>query len=89
MVRFMVVCVVVVTFGYAQMEAGFAAYVTETAGVPASRLGWAFAANTAVIVLGQLVALRFIPGRSRTRILALAAAIWSVSWVVVALSGTV
>ncbi|HMT31740.1 MAG TPA: MFS transporter [Dermatophilaceae bacterium] len=89
MLRFMLVCIVVVTFGYAQMEAGFAAYVTETGGVPASRLGWSFAANTVVIVLGQLVALRFIPGRSRTRVLALAASIWSVSWLVVAMTGRV
>jgi len=87
MVRFVLVSIVVVTFGYAQMEAGFAAYVTETGGVPVDRLGWAFAANTAVIVLGQLVALRFIPGRSRSRLLAVAAGVWSVSWVVVALTG--
>ena len=69
------------------MEAGFAAYVTETGGVPVNRLGWAFAANTAIIVLGQLVALRMIPGRSRSRLLAVAAAIWSVSWVIVSLTG--
>ncbi|MEI2826764.1 MAG: MFS transporter [Dermatophilaceae bacterium] len=87
MVRFVAVSIVVVTFGYAQMEAGFAAYVTETGGVPVNRLGWAFAANTAVIVLGQLVALRIIPGRSRSRLLAVAAAIWSVSWVIVSLTG--
>ena len=87
MVRFVAVSIVVVTFGYAQMEAGFAAYVTETGGVPVNRLGWAFAANTAVIVLGQLVALRMIPGRSRSRLLAVAAAIWSVSWVIVSLTG--
>ncbi len=87
MVRFVLVSIVVVTFGYAQMEAGFAAYVTETGGVPVDRLGWAFAANTAVIVFGQLVALRFIPGRSRSRLLAVAAGVWSVSWVVVALTG--
>ena len=87
MVRFVAVSIVVVTFGYAQMEAGFAAYVTETGGVPVNRLGWAFAANTAIIVLGQLVALRMIPGRSRSRLLAVAAAIWSVSWVIVSLTG--
>lgn len=87
MVRFVLVSIVVVTFGYAQMEAGFAAYVTETGGVPVDRLGWAFAANTAVIVFGQLVALRLIPGRSRSRLLAVAAGVWSASWVVVALTG--
>jgi MFS family permease len=89
MLRFVLVSIVVVTFGYAQMEAGFTAYATQTGGVPANRLGWAYAANTGVIVLGQLVALRFIGGRSRSRLLAAAAALWSFSWVVIALSGRV
>ncbi|MBK8468814.1 MAG: MFS transporter [Candidatus Phosphoribacter sp.] len=89
LLRVVAVSTVVITFGYAQMETGFAAYVTEQGGVPASRLGWAYAANTAVIVLGQLVALRFIQGRSRSRMLALAAAGWSVSWVVIGGSGLV
>ena len=43
----------------------------------------------ASIVLAQLVALRLIEGRSRTRMLALCAAIWSVSWAVIALSDAV
>ncbi len=89
MLRFVLVSIVVVTFGYAQMEAGFTAYATQTGGVPANRLGWAYAANTGVNVLGQLVALRFIGGRSRSRLLAAAAALWSFSWVVIALSGRV
>ncbi len=71
------------------MEAGLAAYAVDVAEVPAESLGWAFAANTAAIVLGQLVALRFIAGRRRTSMLALCAAIWSVSWVVIAASDVV
>jgi MFS family permease len=89
LLRVVGVSVVVLTFGYAQMEAGFAAYLTTTGGVPAQRLGWAYAANTGVIVLGQLVALRLVQGRSRTRLLALAALIWSMSWVVITSSGRV
>lgn len=54
-----------------------------------NRLGWAFAANTGVIVIGQLLVLRRIGGRSRSRLLALAAAIWSLSWVVITSSGLV
>jgi MFS family permease len=37
-------------------------------------------------VLGQLVTLRLIKGRRRTSMLALCAAIWSVSWVIIASS---
>jgi MFS family permease len=89
LLRVVLTSMVVVTFGYAQFEAGFAAYTVGVAGIPANALGWAFGANTAAIVLAQLVALRLIEGRSRTRMLALCAAIWSVSWAVIALSDAV
>ena len=89
LLRVVLPSVVVVTFGYAQFEAGFAAYTVGVAGVPANALGWAFGANTAAIVLAQLVALRFIEGRSRSRMLALCAITWSVSWAVIASSDAV
>ena len=89
LVRVVAMSVVVVTFGYAQFEAGFAAYTVDVAGVPAKSLGWAFGANTAAIVLGQLVTLRLIKGRRRTSMLALCAAIWSLSWAVIASSDAV
>jgi MFS family permease len=89
LVRVVLISVVVVTFGYAQFEAGLAAYVVGVAGVPASALGWAFGANTAAIVLGQLLTLRLIRGRRRSLMLAGCAGVWSVSWVVIACSGAV
>jgi MFS family permease len=89
LLRVVLTSMVVTTFGYAQFEAGFAAYTVGVAGIPANALGWAFGANTASIVLAQLVALRLIEGRSRTRMLALCAATWSVSWAVIALSDAV
>ena len=89
LLRVVLTSMVVITFGYAQFEAGFAAYTVGVAGIPANALGWAFGANTASIVVAQLFALRLIEGRSRTRMLALCAAIWSVSWAVIALSDAV
>lgn len=89
LVRVVLTSMVVITFGYAQFEAGFAAYAVGVAGVPANALGWAFGANTAAIVLAQLFALRLIEGRSRSRLLALCAATWSVSWAVIASSDAV
>jgi MFS family permease len=86
LLKVVAISVVVITFGYAQFEAGFTAYATEVAGVPARMLGWAFGANTAAIVVGQLVALRMIKGRRRTSMLALCAATWSVSWAVIGFS---
>ncbi len=89
LLRVVLISIVVITFGYAQFEAGFAAYTVDVAGIPAHYLGWAFGANTAAIVLGQLVTLRLIKGRRRSRMLALCAAIWSVSWAIIALSDAV
>jgi MFS family permease len=89
LLRVVVASVVTITFGYAQFQAGFSAYVVGVAGVDARWLGWAFGANTAAIVLGQLVTLRLVKGRSRTRMLALAVAIWAVSWAVIVSSDLV
>ena len=84
LLRVVAISILAITFGYAQMEAGLAAYAVTVADIPARALGWAYAANTAAIVGGQLVALRLISGRRRTAMLALCAATWSVSWLVIA-----
>jgi MFS family permease len=89
LIRVVTISIVVITFGYAQFEAGFTAYATEVAGVPPRWLGWAFGANTAAIVLGQLVALKLIKGRRRSTMLALCAAIWSASWAVIGFSDAI
>ncbi len=89
LLRVTAISVLVITFGYAQFEAGLAAYTVGVAGIPARALGWAFGANTAAIVVGQLVTLRLIKGRRRTSLLALCAAVWSVSWAVIASSDAV
>ena len=84
LLRVVALSILAITFGYAQMEAGLAAYAVTVAEIPARALGWAYAANTAAIVLGQLFALRLIAGRRRSGMLALCAATWSVSWLVIA-----
>lgn len=81
--------VLAVTFGYAQLEAGATAYAVEVAGIPARALGWAFGANTLVIVLAQLLALRLVARWRRTSALALAVGTWSLAWAVVGLSDLV
>lgn len=92
LLRVVGISILAITFGYAQMEAGLAAYAVDVAEIPARSLGWAYAANTGAIVLGQLVTLRFIQGRRRSSMLALCAAGWSLSWLVMvssdAVSGT-
>jgi MFS family permease len=74
------------TCAYAQVDSGFTAFAVSRAKVPAHALGWAFAANTVVIVVGQLVTLRWVEGRRRCRALGVAGLIWAVAWAVVALA---
>ena len=50
-------------------------------------LGWAYAANTAVIVVVQILVLRLVSGRRRTRALLLMCGLWSLSWAVLGLAG--
>ena len=73
--------------GYGQLEAGWTAYSRLVADVSTRTIGVAFAVNTAVIVVLQLVVLRVIDGRRRTRVLGLLAAIWAVAWLVMGLAG--
>jgi MFS family permease len=87
--RVSLISVLVVTFGYAQLEAGFSAYTVDVVGMSPNVLGLAFAANTLVIVLGQLLSLRLIQGRRRSRMLAICAGTWSAAWAVVAAAALV
>ena len=52
-------------------------------------IGFAFAVNTTVIVALQLVVLKAIDGRRRTRVLGVLAVIWAVSWLVMGAAGLV
>ncbi|TQL67845.1 putative MFS family arabinose efflux permease [Nocardioides albertanoniae] len=76
--------VLAVTFGYGQLEAGATAYAVDVAEVPATALGWAFAANAAVIVCGQVALLRLTSRWRRTTALACAVLTWSLAWTVLA-----
>lgn len=70
--------------GYAQLNAGMPAYARAVSEVSTRGLGWAFAANTFVIVVLQLWVLRRIEGHRRTRIVVVMALIWAVSWILLA-----
>ncbi|MGH3348049.1 MAG: MFS transporter [Nocardioides sp.] len=75
--------------GYGQMEAGFPAFARRVSEVSTDVIGFAFAVNTAVIVGLQFLVLRLITGRRRTRVLMVMSLLWSVSWVVLGLTGLV
>jgi MFS family permease len=73
--------------GYAQLNAGMPAYARAISEISTRGLGLAFAANTLVIVLLQLLVLQRIEGRRRTRVIVLMALFWAVSWTLLGASG--
>ena len=75
--------------GYSQLNAGMPAYARVVGEISTRALGFAFAANTIVIVLLQLVVLHRIEGRRRTRVIAVMGVMWSLSWLCLGLSGLV
>src|SRR5204863_3996107 len=75
--------------GYGQMEAGFPAFAREASEVRTRVIGWAFAANTAVIVLAQFLVLRRIQGHRRTRVLMVMTTVWIAAWSLLGLTGLV
>lgn len=73
--------------GYAQIEVGLPAFATSVAHVSTRVVAWALAANTAVIVCGQLLVTARLQGRSRSRALAAAASVIALSWLILAVGG--
>jgi MFS family permease len=64
----------------------FARFVSE---VSTQGLGIAFACNTLVIVLLQLVVLQRIEGRRRTRVMIVMSMIWAFAWLLMGASGLI
>ena len=73
--------------GYAQLNSGMPAYARAISDVSTRGLGLAFAANTVVIVLLQLLVLQRIEGRRRTRVIVVMAFVWAASWALLGASG--
>ena len=66
--------------GYSQLNAGMPAYATAVGEISTRGLGFAFAANTVVIVVLQLAVLKRIEGRRRTRIIGVMGVVWAGAW---------
>ena len=78
---------IAVFVGYGQLEAGFPAFARQVGDVSTRVIGFAFAVNTAVIVLLQFLVLRRIAGHRRTRVMLVMCAIWATSYVVLGATG--
>lgn len=79
-----------ITFaGYGQMGTGLPAWSRQVSEVSTRTLGFAFTANTVVIVALQFAVTRKVVGRRRTRVFVLMAAVWALAWGLLAASGRV
>lgn len=78
--RQVAVSLLLLTCGYGSLEAGLAIFVTDTAQLPERIIGIVWLANTLTIVIGQLLVLRLLQGRSRTRLIGVVGLLWGASW---------
>lgn len=87
--RYVLGALLLFTCGWGSIDAGVPPFMTTQAHLPVNAIGVVFAVNTFVIVAGQVWVLHRIEGRSRTRLLVVAAVTWALCWVFVALAGFV
>jgi MFS family permease len=84
--RLAIVKLLLVTFGYASLDAGLPTLLTLYGDLSVKALGPIWAVNTGVIVLGQIFVINRLDGRSRVRLMFLISLIWSVAWVIIGFS---
>lgn len=84
LLRICVSVAVVFICGYGQYYSAYPIFAIETGGLDAAALQLTFLANTCTVVLAQLLVLRLVTGRRRTRAFALSAALMAVAWLTVA-----
>jgi MFS family permease len=89
MLRIMGLGLVLLTCGYGSLEVGLPTVITVVNGLDVSWVAVAFAVNTFSIVALQMVVLRLIQGRSRSRLIAVVAVLWAVSWLLLGLTSLV
>ncbi len=75
--------------GYGQLEAGFPAFARQVSEVSTRTIGFAFAANTLVIVGLQFLVLRLIDGHRRTRVFLGLVGLWAAAWTMLGATGLV
>ena len=74
------------TFGYASLDAGLPTLLTLYGDLSVKALGPIWAVNTGVIVLGQIFVINRLDGRSRVRLMFGISLIWSMAWIIIGLS---
>jgi MFS family permease len=72
--------------GYAALDSGLPAYANIVTGVTPKVVALALTVNTLAIVALQLIVLKWLRGRRRSRTIAVVGAIWCVAWLVLGVS---
>jgi MFS family permease len=85
--RLIALTTLLVVIGYSQLESGFPAFARDS-GVSTRAIGFAFALNTVTIVIAQLVVLKHMKGRRRTRGIAALCLLWACAWTVTVVAGS-
>jgi MFS family permease len=86
LVMFVGASLVMMLGGYAAVDSGMSLFVVNNLHMSVHVIGIFLFVNTTTIVLAQLVVVNVIDTRSRTRVLAVVAALWFVFWVVLGLA---
>ncbi len=84
--RIVLMSVLLLSCGYGALEVGFPYFATKLVGVSERIVAFGYVGNTVAIVLGQLLVIRLIQGRRRTRVLQLVGLLWALSWLVLGLA---
>lgn len=87
LVRVWVLAAILMIVSFGQFNSSFQGFAARPGGIGTHGLAIAEAANCVTVVLAQLFVLKGLGGRRRTTGLALAAAAWAISWVLVAVAG--
>ena len=78
--------VVLMLGGYGAIDAGLSLFVVNNLHLSLHVIGVFLFLDTITIVLAQLVAIKFVEGRSRTRVLAVVGLLWSTFWIALAIT---
>ncbi len=86
LIKMTVLAIVLLTCGYASMDAGIPALLTTYGGLSVSQMGPLWAANTGVVVILQISILKRLEGRSRTKLVGIVGMTWALSWIVLGIA---
>jgi MFS family permease len=87
LIRVALLGLVLATCGYGAFQVALPVFVTQIGGLAVSWVAIAYTVNTLVIVALQMLVLKRMQGRSRTRMLMAVAALWALTWIILAVSG--